>query len=280
MEKRVFLIVLDSFGIGAEPDAAAFGDEGTNTLGAIAKHPNFNCPNLQKMGMFNIDGVTAGEKTAAPIGSFARLQEQSMGKDTTIGHWEIAGVVSPKPLPTFPNGFPDELIHEFEEKTGHKVLCNKPYSGTEVIRDYGEEHMKTGALIVYTSADSVFQIAANEAIVPVEKLYEICAQARELLVGKYGVGRVIARPFVGDCSANFTRTPRRHDYSLVPPRDTMLDAIQAAGKSTIGVGKIHDIFAGKGIGETIRTSGNLDKDTEEALKGVLSAYTESFVKAH
>ena len=171
MEKRVFLIVLDSFGIGAEPDAAAFGDEGTNTLGAIAKHPNFNCPNLQKMGMFNIDGVTAGEKTAAPIGSFARLQEQSMGKDTTIGHWEIAGVVSPKPLPTFPNGFPDELIHEFEEKTGHKVLCNKPYSGTQVLKDYGEQAMKENALIVYTSADSVFQVAANEELVPVHELY-------------------------------------------------------------------------------------------------------------
>ena len=137
MEKRVFLIVLDSFGIGAEPDAAAFGDEGTNTLGAIAKHPNFNCPNLRRLGMFNIDGVTAGEKTDTPIGSFARLQEQSMGKDTTIGHWEIAGVVSPKPLPTFPVGFPEALIHEFEEKTGHKVLCNKPYSGTQVLRDYG-----------------------------------------------------------------------------------------------------------------------------------------------
>ena len=181
-----------------------------------------------------------------------------MGKDTTIGHWEIAGVVSPEPLPTFPQGFPEELIREYEQKTGHKVLCNKPYSGTDVIRDYGEEHMKTGALIVYTSADSVFQIAANEAIVPVEKLYEICAQARELLTGKYGVGRVIARPFVGDCAANFTRTPRRHDYSLVPPHDTMLDAILAAGKQTIGVGKIHDIFAGKGIGETIRTSGNTE----------------------
>ena len=258
MEKRVFLIVLDSFGIGAEPDAAAFGDEGTNTLGAIAGHPNFNCPNLQKLGLFNIDGVTAGEKTAAPTGSFARLQEQSMGKDTTIGHWEIAGVVSPKPLPTFPEGFPAELIHEFEEKTGHKVLCNKPYSGTEVIKDYGEEHMKTGALIVYTSADSVFQIAANEAIVPVEKLYEICAEARRMLVGKYGVGRVIARPFVGDCAANFTRTPRRHDFSLVPPADTMLDVLQQAGKSTIGVGKIHDIFAGKGVSETIRTSGNTE----------------------
>ena len=171
MEKRVFLIVLDSFGIGAEPDAAAFGDEGTNTLGAIANHPNFNCPNLKKLGLFNIDGVTVGEKDAAPIGSFARLQEQSMGKDTTIGHWEIAGVVSPRPLPTFPDGFPDSLIHEFEEKTGHKVLCNKPYSGTQVLKDYGEQAMKEDALIVYTSADSVFQVAANEELVPVHELY-------------------------------------------------------------------------------------------------------------
>ena len=197
MEKRVFLIVLDSFGIGAEPDAAAFGDEGTNTLGAIASHPNFNCPNLKKLGLFNIDGVTAGEKDAAPIGSFARLQEQSMGKDTTIGHWEIAGVVSPRPLPTFPDGFPDSLIHEFEEKTGHKVLCNKPYSGTQVLKDYGEQAMRENALIVYTSADSVFQVAANEELVPVHELYRYCEIAREMLKGEYGVGRVIARPFLG-----------------------------------------------------------------------------------
>ena len=186
MEKRVFLIVLDSFGIGAEPDAEAFGDEGTNTLGAIASHPNFNCPNLKKLGLFNIDGVTVGEKDAAPIGSFARLQEQSMGKDTTIGHWEIAGVVSPKPLPTFPDGFPDSLIHEFEEKTGHKVLCNKPYSGTQVLKDYGEQAMKEDALIVYTSADSVFQVAANEELVPVHELYRYCEIAREMLKGEYG----------------------------------------------------------------------------------------------
>ena len=258
MAKRVFLIVLDSFGVGAEPDAPLFGDVGTNTLGAIAGHPNFRGDNLARLGMFNLDGVTCGTPAAAPIGSYARLREASAGKDTTIGHWEIAGLLSAEPLPTFPDGFPQELLDAFTAKTGYKVLCNKPYSGTDVIRDYGEEHMKTGALIVYTSADSVFQIAANEAIVPVEKLYEICAQARELLTGKYGVGRVIARPFVGDCAANFTRTPRRHDYSLVPPHDTMLDAILAAGKQTIGIGKIHDIFAGKGIGETIRTSGNTE----------------------
>lgn len=258
MAKRVFLIVLDSFGIGAEPDAAQFGDSGTNTLAAIAAHPNFRGDHLAELGLFNLDGVSCREPVEHPKGSFARLREASAGKDTTIGHWEIAGLLSAEPLPTFPDGFPQELLDAFTAKTGYKVLCNKPYSGTEVIRDYGEEHIKTGALIVYTSADSVFQIAANEAIVPVEKLYEICEQARELLVGKYGVGRVIARPFVGDRADNFTRTSRRHDYSLVPPRDTMLDALLAAGKATIGVGKIHDIFAGKGVGETIRTSGNTE----------------------
>lgn len=258
MAKRVFLIVLDSFGVGAEPDAAAFGDAGTNTLAAIAGHPHFKGGNLAKLGLFNLDGVRCAAPCAAPIGSYARLREASAGKDTTIGHWEIAGLLSAQPLPTFPEGFPQELLDEFTARTGHRVLCNKPYSGTDVIRDYGEEHLKTGALIVYTSADSVFQIAANEALVPIEELYRVCEQARELLTGRYGVGRVIARPFVGDCAANFTRTSRRHDYSLQPPADTMLDAIQTAGKATIGVGKIHDIFAGKGIGETIRTTGNTD----------------------
>ncbi|MCI6176091.1 phosphopentomutase, partial [bacterium] len=188
MAKRVFLIVLDSFGIGAEPDAPAFGDAGTNTLAAIAHHPNFKGERLAELGLFNIDGVTCAQKHPSPRGCFARLREASAGKDTTIGHWEIAGLLSAEPLPVFPEGFPRELLDEFTAKTGYQVLCNKPYSGTQVIRDYGEEHMKTGALIVYTSADSVFQIAANEAVVPVEKLYEICAQARELLTGKYGVG--------------------------------------------------------------------------------------------
>ena len=230
MEKRVFLIVLDSFGIGAEPDAAAFGDAGTNTLGAIANHPNFNCPNLRKLGLFNIDGVTAGEKTDAPAAAFARLQEQSMGKDTTIGHWEIAGVVSPKPLPTFPDGCPDSRIHEFEEKTGHKVLCNKPYSGTQVLKDYGEQAMRENALIVYTSADSVFQVAANEELVPVQELYRYCEIAREMLKGAYGVGRVIARPFLGSSAETFYRTTNRHDLSLKPPRATMLDLLKDAGK--------------------------------------------------
>lgn len=256
MAKRAFLIVLDSFGIGAEPDAAAFGDEGTNTLGAIAAHPNFNCPNLQKLGMFNIDGVTAGERCAAPAGAFARLQEQSMGKDTTIGHWEIAGVVSPEPLPTFPDGFPAELIAEYEAKTGHKVLCNKPYSGTQVLKDYGEQAIAGNALIVYTSADSVFQVAASEELVPVPELYRYCEIAREMLTGKYGVGRVIARPFLGKTADTFYRTTNRHDLSLKPPRATMLDVLKEAGKDVIAVGKIYDIFDGEGVTEKIKTTGN------------------------
>ena len=256
MAKRVFLIVLDSFGIGAEPDAAAFGDEGTNTLGAIAKDPAFDCPNMGRLGLFNIDGVTAGSPAAAPIGAYARLQEQSMGKDTTIGHWEIAGVVSPQPLPTFPEGFPPELIAAFEARTGYKVLCNKPYSGTEVLKDYGEQAMAQNALIVYTSADSVFQVAANEALVPVPELYRCCEIAREMLKGKYGVGRVIARPFVGDKADNFQRTTNRHDLSLKPPRDTMLDLIGKAGQDVIAVGKIFDIFDGQGVTEKIKTTGN------------------------
>lgn len=258
MSKRVFLIVLDSFGIGAEPDAEQFGDLGTNTLGAIAGHPNFRADHLRKMGLFNIEGVSCGQKCMNPIGSYARLQEKSMGKDTTIGHWEIAGVESSKPLPTFPEGFPQSVLDEFTRLTGRGVLCNKPYSGTQVIADYGEEHMKTGKVIVYTSADSVFQIAANEAVVPIEELYDICEKARTLLQGDVGVGRVIARPFVGDCAANFQRTPRRHDYSLKPPRATMLDFISGAGREVIAVGKITDIFAGQGVTETIRTSGNTD----------------------
>lgn len=258
MSKRAFLIVLDSFGIGAEPDAPAFGDFDTNTLRSIAKDPSFRGETLSKLGLFNIDGVGCGQKYDAPIGSFARLREASMGKDTTIGHWEIGGILSPNPMPTFPNGFPKEVLDEFTAKTGYQVLCNKPYSGTEVIRDYGEEHMKTGALIVYTSGDSVFQIAANEAIVPVEKLYKICEQAREMLTGEYGVGRVIARPFIGDSRDTFTRTSNRHDFSLLPPSDTMLDVLKAAGKETIAVGKINDIFAGKGITSFTRTKSNTE----------------------
>ena len=265
--RRVFLIVLDSFGIGYEPDAKEFGDVGANTLASISKSDSFKVPNMKSLGLFNIDGVTVGEDVTTPLGAYGRLQEMSKGKDTTIGHWELAGMVSPKPLPTFPNGFPKEVIEEFENRTGRKVLCNKPYSGTQVIADYGKEHMETGALIVYTSADSVFQIAAHEEIVPVEELYRYCEIARELLVGDVGVGRVIARPFIG-VAPNFTRTPRRHDYSLVPPKMTMLDALSKAGLETRAIGKIYDIFAGKGISCTQRTENNADgmNKTMEALK--------------
>lgn len=254
MAKRAFLIVLDSMGVGAMPDAKDWGDEGSNTLRSIRQHPAFSCPNLEKMGLFAIDGI--GEKTVSPRTCYARMTEASKGKDTTIGHWEIAGIYSPKPLPTYPNGFPDSLIKEFEKQTGRGVLCNRPYSGTEVIKDYGEEHLKTGKLIVYTSADSVFQIAAHEDLVPVQTLYRYCEQARELLQGEHGVGRVIARPFNGKYP--FTRTPRRHDYSLTPPSATMPSLLKEKGFDVISVGKIYDIFAGQGFTESYPTVNNGD----------------------
>ena len=244
--------MLDSVGIGELPDAAKFGDEGSNTVGAIRNHPNFSCPNLEALGLFNIEGVGGG--VDAPKASFARMRETSMGKDTTIGHWEIAGIISPQPLPTYPGGFPSDLIAEFEARTGRKTICNLPYSGTDVIRDYGDEHCKTGALIVYTSADSVFQIAAHEDVVPIEELYRYCEIARELLTGEHAVGRVIARPFTGEHP--YARTPRRHDYSLIPPANTIADVLMARGFETISVGKIFDIFAGKGFSESNPTPNN------------------------
>ena len=255
--KRVFLIVLDSVGIGEMPDAADYQDTGSNTIRACAASDKFSMPNMRKLGFFNIDGVDIGEKEKVPDGAFARMTEVSKGKDTTIGHWEIAGIISPKPLPTFPNGFPQNVLDEFEKRTGRGILCNKPYSGTEVIQDYGREHMETGKLIVYTSADSVFQIAAHEDIVPLETLYRYCEQAREMLTGEVGVGRVIARPFTGE-PGNFARTSRRHDYSLEPPKTTMLDALLAAGYEVLSVGKINDIFAGRGITDFVRTVNNED----------------------
>lgn len=255
--KRVFLIVLDSVGIGEMPDAAAYGDEGSNTIKAASTSKYFSMPNMRKLGFFNIDGVDIGEKEANPTGAVARMTEVSKGKDTTIGHWEIAGVISKNPLPTYPDGFPQEVLEEFSKRTGRGVLCNKPYSGTDVIRDYGEEHMKTGDLIVYTSADSVFQVAAHENVVPLEKLYEYCQIARDMLQGEHGVGRVIARPFIGE-PGSFTRTSGRHDYSLQPPKTTMLDQLSENGFDVLSVGKIIDIFAEKGITEYVRTVNNED----------------------
>ena len=253
--KRVFLIVLDSCGIGNAPDAKAFGDEGANTIKSISQSEEFNIKNLLSIGFSQIDGLSFlgdGELKSR----VARLCEKSKGKDTTIGHWEIAGVVSEKPLPTFPDGFPESILKEFSQKTGRGVICNKTYSGTEVIKDYGEEHLETGDLIVYTSADSVFQIAAHESIVPPERLYEYCRIAREILKDDFGVGRVIARPFEGEYP--FKRTSRRHDFSIEPPKATMLDELKSKGFDVIGVGKIHDIFAGKGLTEYVFTQGNTD----------------------
>ena len=254
--KRVFLIVLDSFGIGGMPDCESFGDVGVNTLAACATSKELHIPNMIAAGLGNIDGVTCLPKTEAPIGAFARLKESSMGKDTTIGHWEIAGLVSPEPLPTYPKGFPAEVLDAFEAATGRGCLCNLPYSGTDVIRDYGQEQLDTGKWIIYTSADSVFQVAAHEEFIPLEELYDACHKARNILRGKHGVGRVIARPFVGNAETGFKRTSNRHDYSLEPASDTMLDAIKAAGKASIGVGKIHDIFAGIGTTEHVYNTSN------------------------
>lgn len=255
--KRVFLIVLDSFGIGEMEDAADYGDLGTNTLRSVASSAAFDMPNMGALGLFNIDGVDCRDKVSAPTARFARMREASKGKDTTIGHWEIAGIISEKPLPTYPDGFPKEVLDAFSSAVGRGVLCNKPYSGTEVIRDYGDEHVKSGKLIVYTSADSVFQIAAHEDVVPVETLYEYCRKAREILQGEHSVGRVIARPFVGT-SGNYVRTSGRHDFSLEPPTVTMLDQLKAEGYDVISVGKIKDIFAGRGITEYVYTKGNAE----------------------
>lgn len=257
MDRRVFLIVLDSYGIGEEPDAADFGDVGSNTLRSITANSAYSTPVMKSMGLFNIDGIDYMDGVESPTGAIARLQESSRGKDTTIGHWEIAGMISEKPLPTYPEGFPDEVLEEFVNRTGRGILCNKPYSGTDVIRDYGVEHMETGDLIVYTSADSVFQIAAHESVVPVDELYRYCEIAREILQGEHGVGRVIARPFEGEYP-NFVRTPRRHDFSLVPPKTILMDAMVEAGLDTYGVGKIYDIFAGKSIQHTQRIEDNVD----------------------
>ncbi len=254
MKKRVFLMVLDSLGIGGAIDADKFGDSGSNTLKAIKKSPNFQAENLKNLGLFNVDGVGGGIKN--PLAVFARLKEKSAGKDTTVGHWEIAGVVSNKAFPTYPNGFPKEIIAEFEEKIGTKVLCNKPYSGTEVIKDYGKRHIETGYPIVYTSSDSVFQIATHDKVVPLEKLYFYCETARSILKGEHAVGRVIARPFTDEYP--YKRTAYRKDYSLLPPKKTMLDKIKDSGLDVIAVGKIYDIFGGQGITKSYKTISNFD----------------------
>ena len=264
--KRVFLIVLDSCGIGQLPDAAAFGDHDCHTMRRISQSSKYKINTLLKMGLGNIDGQDYLPQESAPLAAVARLAETSAGKDTTIGHWEIAGVISNKPLPTYPDGFPQEVLDAFSEATGRGVICNKPYSGTKVIEDYGQQHVDTGDLIVYTSADSVFQIAAHEDVVPTETLYEYCRMARKILQGEHGVGRVIARPFTGK-APNFARTANRRDFSLEPPARTLVDAVSDAGLTSWGVGKISDIFAARGINRCDLTHSNTE-GMETALQAV------------
>lgn len=255
--KRVFVLVIDSFGIGEMPDAAEFGDMGSNTLGSCSKSEKFLVPNMRRLGLFNIDGVGCGEKEKSPVGAYGRFAEKSRGKDTTVGHWELMGDISERPFPVYPKGFPKNIIEEFERATGRKVLCNLPYSGTKVLEDYGLEHIKTGGLIVYTSADSVFQIAAHEDVVPLKQLYEYCNLAREMLTGENAVARVIARPFIGEYPC-FTRTSNRHDFSLEPRTETVIDILAKKNISVIPIGKIYDIFAGKSMINPIRTQNNAD----------------------
>lgn len=256
--KRVFLTVLDSFGIGGAKDAEAFGDAGSFTLGSVARSSEFSAGNLRSAGLFNIDGLDAFGPTGHPWAAYARMEEASLGKDTTTGHWEIAGLISQKPMPTFPDGFPGEVLEKFRKISGRGVLCNRPYSGTDVIRDFGEEHLRTGDLIVYTSADSVFQIAAHESVLPPEELYDLCRRTRAMLTGDFAVGRVIARPFVGNAKDGFTRTAKRRDFSLEPTGATLLDELSAGGLEVLSVGKIYDIFASRGITDYVLTHGNTE----------------------
>lgn len=275
MYRKVILIVLDSVGIGELPDAADYNDEGSNTVSNIALKRGFlNIPNLEMLGLGNIEGVKYIKKTEKPCGAYGRAIEKSKGKDTTTGHWEIAGLILNKPFPTYPDGFPDSVILEFEKRIGTKIIGNKPASGTEIIKELGDMHVKTGFPIVYTSADSVFQIAAHEDVIPVEKLYEICGIAREILTGEHSVSRVIARPFTGE-SGNYKRTERRKDFSIKPVKPTMLDFIKEAGLEVKAVGKIEDIFAGQGITESSHTTNNKDgilqtiKYASERFNGLL-----------
>jgi len=266
--KRVFIIVLDSCGVGAMPDAAQWGDEGANTLLSASGATGFAVPNMRRMGLWNIEGLPHGRGVAQPTAAYGRMAERSKGKDTTVGHWELAGVVSERPFPTYPDGFPAEVMEPFEAAIGRKTLCNKPYSGTQVIADYGLEHVRTGYPIVYTSADSVFQIAAHEAVVPLEELYDMCRKARAILVGPHGVGRVIARPFTGEWP--YTRTANRHDFSLVPP-PTMLNVLAEHGYDVLSVGKIVDIFAESGITAYWRTH-----DNAEGMRQALALVEQDF----
>jgi phosphopentomutase len=265
--KRVILIVLDSVGVGEMPDAAQYGDAGSDTLGNIARVRGLNLPNMCDLGLGNLKPIPQIPHAAEPEGSYGRCTLASPGKDTTTGHWEMAGIHLAKPFPLFPHGFPPEVMQEFERRTGRKTIGNKAASGTEIIKELGEEHMRTGAVIVYTSADSVFQIAAHEGVVPLEELYRMCEIARDILCGPYEVGRVIARPFEGT-PGNFRRTTNRHDYAVPPPKGMLLDRLADAKVDMYSVGKIYDVFLGRGIGEHVKTTSNGDgmEKTLEAMK--------------
>ena len=265
--RRIVIIVLDSVGIGELPDAASYGDQGADTLGHIARAVGgLKLPNLEKMGLGNIARLDGVPPSPAPTAAYGKMGEKSDGKDTTVGHWEIAGLIREKPFPVYPDGFPPDLVEAFEEAIGKKTIGNRAASGTEIIKDLGEEHLRTGSPIIYTSADSVFQVAAHEEVIPPEELYRICRLARELLTGENAVARVIARPFIGE-PGNFTRTTHRHDFSLAPDSDTVLDVLLAHGQKTFGVGKISDIFAGQGVSESVSIADNMDGVTKtvEAL---------------
>jgi len=256
--KRAVIIVMDSVGIGELPDAAKYGDTGSNTLGNIAAAiKGFSLPNLERLGLGNIDGIKGFKAQPEPLGCYGRMAEQSAGKDTTTGHWEIAGIILDRPFPVYPDGFPADIIEEFERRINTKILGNVAASGTEIIKQLGQQHVMTGYPIVYTSADSVFQIAAHEEVIPIERLYEICRIARDLLQGEHAVGRVIARPFIGS-DGNFTRTDRRRDFSLKPVGKTILDCAVEKGYQVKAVGKIEDIFGGRGITEAVHTHDNMD----------------------
>ncbi|GAB6156937.1 phosphopentomutase [Desulfotomaculum varum] len=255
---RVTLIVLDSVGIGELPDAAEYGDQGSNTLANVARAVGgLKLPNLERLGLGNIHPILGVPAVGDPLGAYGKMAEASKGKDTTTGHWEMAGIILEQPFPTYPQGFPPEIIAAFEKRIGRRVLGNVVASGTQIIEELGPEHMATGYPIVYTSADSVFQVAAHEEIIPVPELYRICEIARELLDGEHRVGRVIARPFVGQ-PGSFKRTANRHDYAVPPPTPNILTVLQQAGIKTIGVGKIYDIFAGVGVAESYKTKDNMD----------------------
>ncbi len=269
--KRALIIIIDGVGIGALPDANAYGDEGSNTLGNLAEHFNgLNLPNLERLGMGKIAPIKGMRNDLKAQANYGKMAEKSPGKDSTTGHWEIGGVILNKAFPVYPNGFPKEVLEEFTRRTGYEVIGNKPASGTEIIKELGEEHLRTGKLIVYTSADSVFQIAAHEKVVPLEKLYEICKIAREILVGEHEVGRVIARPFVGNSAKDFVRTPYRKDFSVKPPKPTLHQLLTERGWPTVGIGKINDLYAHQGIQKSIKT-----KNNDEVMAAILKELNDT-----